>query len=89
MNTYKYRPYYQYNGPSVSQPLREKLSDEDQERNIKLFYEDVQSMFEDENAAFSIDSEGVVSVQTDIPKQECDDRIAKILVSPDLYGNKL
>ncbi|OUM73742.1 hypothetical protein AUC60_11770 [Pseudomonas caspiana] len=89
MNTYKYRPYYQYNGPSASNPLREMLTDDEQERSISLFYTDVLSRFEDDYAVISRDAEGVLSIQTLLPKQECDDRIAQLLTALDLYGIKL
>lgn len=30
MNTYSYKPYYKYDGPTANNPLREELSPEDQ-----------------------------------------------------------
>lgn len=88
MNTYKYAPYYNFNGPEPSNPLREELSKDDQERNIELFYTEVMSIFEDEKAVISIDANGVVSIQTDLNEKDCDKRIKAILNSLDLYAKK-
>ncbi|MNF41765.1 hypothetical protein D3C85_699040 [compost metagenome] len=88
MNTYKYAPYYEFKGPKASNPLREELSKDDQERNIELFYTDVLNIFEDEKAVISRDVNGVVSIQSDLIEKDCDERIKAILNSLDLYAKK-
>lgn len=88
MNTYKYAPYYEFNEPKASNPLREELSTDDQERNLELFYTDVLNIFEDENAVISRDANGVVSIQSDLIEKDCDERIKAILNSLDLYARK-
>ncbi|MEE4231988.1 hypothetical protein V2I85_10470 [Pseudomonas viridiflava] len=89
MNSFKYKPYYSYSGATASAPLREPLSDEEAQRNIELFYTDAINAFEDDDAVVTKDQDGVITVQTDLPKQECDRRIAQILTSLDLFGKKL
>ncbi|WP_033834146.1 hypothetical protein [Pseudomonas syringae] len=89
MNSFKYKPYYSYNGPTASDPLREPLSNEDEQRNIELFYTDAINAFEDDDAVVTKDQDGIITIQTDLPKQECDGRIAQILTSLDLLGRKL
>ena len=88
VNTYKYTPYYEFKGPEASNPLREQLSKDDQERNIELFYSDALNIFEDEEAVVSRDENGVVSIQSDLIEKVCDDRIKAILNSLDLYAKK-
>lgn len=89
MNTYRYKPYYHYNGPSIGDPLRERLTHDNEERNIELFYADVLSTFEADEAVITRDDEGVVSIQTYLPKQDCDARVAQLLINLDLFGSKL
>ncbi|WP_323158863.1 hypothetical protein [Pseudomonas viridiflava] len=89
MNSFKYKPYYQYNGPTADDPLKDQLSPEDQERNIVLFYTDVINAFEDGDAVVQRDKEGAISIQTHLSKKDCDERIAQILTSLDLLGRKL
>ncbi|MEE5131405.1 hypothetical protein V2J82_13225 [Pseudomonas alliivorans] len=89
MNIFRYKPYYQYNGPTPYDPLKEELSSEDQERNIALFYTDVINAFEDDDAVVQRDEEGAISIQTNLSKNECDKRIEQILTSLDLLGKKL
>jgi len=88
MNTYSYKPYYKYDGPKINDPLREELPLEDQQRNIDLFYTDIQNRFEDEEALISRTDDGVVSIQTSIPKQKCDEWVAEILTSLDLLCHR-
>lgn len=89
MNVFRYKPYYRYDSPSSANPLREELSPEDQERNINLFYEDVINTFEADDAAVSRDQQGIVTIETCLSKKQCDDQVAEILTSLDLYGHKL
>lgn len=89
MKTYKYKPYYEYNGPSRASPLREELSLDDQERNIAFFYTDVEEYFEDDiTASVSKEHDGTLVVTTLLEKKECDDIIAKILNNLDLFARR-
>lgn len=90
MNTYKYKPYYQYNGPTLGEPLKEKLSEEDQERNLRLICDDIKNAFaDDDEAVVTEDSDGIISITTSIARKECDDIVAGCLTGLDLYGHKL
>lgn len=81
MNIFKYEPYYKFFGPSLSDPIGEELSQEDQERNIGFFYDDVQNTFADDCAVVSKDSGGIVSIETTLSKDVCGRRVEKILIS--------
>lgn len=41
MPTFKYKPYYQYKGPTRTTPLREELSLDEAEKRIKCFFEEI------------------------------------------------
>ena len=90
MNTYKYMPYYQYNGPTIDNPLREELSLEDQERNKLFFYTDVENYFEDDSSASVYkEKDGTVVINTILPKEECDKIVADLLRALDLLAKKI
>ncbi|VVN12639.1 hypothetical protein PS664_03884 [Pseudomonas fluorescens] len=74
MNTYKYSSYYKCG------LIFEELSKEEQERNIGLFYTDVVNLFEDGDEIISMDDNGIVSIQTTLDENECDDMVAKVAI---------
>lgn len=87
MNTFTYKPYYKYDGPTHSNPLREELSPEEAEERVRCFFEDIVNYFE-ENIA--INKEGdIVSISGDIEQSDCDELVKKCLNSLDLFAHKL
>lgn len=95
MTLYQYEPYYSYNGPTLSEPLREELPPEEVERRLELFRKELPDYFIDLDAEleFSDNCEGktdyVVSITTDAKQDECDERVKRCLNSLDLFANKL
>ncbi|WP_397459075.1 hypothetical protein AB3464_04645 [Pseudomonas asplenii] len=88
MNTYKYTPYYSFNGPTASDPLREELSVEDQHRNLELFFTEVVNIFDDSETIISKEGGNTVIVETNVTEKECDERIKNVLNSLDLFAKK-
>lgn len=90
MPIFKYKPYYEYSGPTRSDPFRELLSEDQIEKNMCDFYEHLKYVFANTDAAFKNDGAGVVSITTEnISEQECDERMKKHLNSLDLFANKI
>lgn len=88
MSIFKYQPYYMYNGPTVSQPFREELSEEQVKFNIDQFFQDLGHFFMDVGAKFEAVGDGFVAITADITQDECDERVKRCLNSLDLYANK-
>lgn len=87
MPTFKYKPYYEYKGPTLSDPLREKLSPEDSLRNINYFFDGIDRYFE---GGYIIERVGdAVSITGEISEKDCDDRVKKCLNSLDLFAIKV
>ena len=90
MPIFKYKPYYEYSGPTRSDPFRELLSEDEVEQNMKYFYEHMEYAFAGTDAVFKTDDTGTVSIHTEIlSEQECDERMKKHLNSLDLFANKI
>lgn len=88
MSIYKYQPYYQYDGPSLSQPFREKLTPDEIAYNLECFFSDVDSYFEDDTAKFEKLSNNCIIITSDISESECDERVKNCLNDLDLYAHK-
>ena len=88
MSIFKYRPYYEWLGPSHADPLAEKLSDEDVERNIYLFFRDVENHFAEMGVKARQDGDLLV-VEGDLSQKESHDIVAKYLVSLSLLAEKI
>tara|TARA_R110000787_G_scaffold181039_1_gene293186 strand:+ start:113 stop:379 length:267 start_codon:yes stop_codon:yes gene_type:complete len=87
MSTFKYKPYYKYDGPTHSNPLREELSPKEAEERVRCFFEDIVHCFE-ENIA--INKEGdLVSISGDFKQADCDEVVKKCLNSLDLFAHKI
>ena len=76
MSTFKYKPYYKYDGPTSSNPLREELSLEQVEERLRCFFEDIIHYFEED---ITVDIEGdLVSISGDIKQSDCDDLVKNV-----------
>lgn len=89
MPTFKYRPYYFYNGPSLAEPFRQQLNEEVVLRNMGCFFTEVGVYFEDIGAQVEPLGGGVIGITTDASQVDCDERVKKCLNSLDLYAQKL
>lgn len=88
MPTYKYRPYYQFNGPTASNPFREEKTPEEVEQSLEFFYSELTNHFGDiPHQVHKFD--GIVSVTADIPEEKCDSLVANCLNDNDLYADKI
>ncbi|RUO27876.1 hypothetical protein CWE12_13140 [Aliidiomarina sedimenti] len=87
MSTFKYKPYYKFDGQTHSSPSREELSPEEAEERVRCFFEDIAHYFEDNIA---INKEGdLVSISGDIKQSDCDELVKKCLNSLDLFAHKI
>lgn len=89
MPTFKYRPYYQYNGPTRSQPFREELSDDEVQRNLDRFFNEVGSYFDNVEAQIDLPGDGVVEITAQATQADCDERVKRCLNSLDLFAQKI
>ena len=89
MPNYQYQPYYQYNGPTHSQPLRDELSPEEAGRRLDLFFAEIGSYFEDVGAVIEPVDTGIVSITAEVTQADCDARVKKCLNSLDLFARKI
>ncbi|MEH8019229.1 hypothetical protein MN202_18480 [Rheinheimera muenzenbergensis] len=87
MSTFKYKPFYKYDGPTHSNPLREELSPEETNERLRCFFEDIVHYF-DENIAVSKDGD-IVSISGDIKQSDCDGQVKKCLNSLDLFAKEV
>lgn len=88
MPVFKYRPYYCYNGPSILEPLREKLSVKEVQENIDCFFTDIKQYFDNDN--LEIKKEGdYLTVIGEINQDDCDKVIKKCLNNLDLFADKI
>lgn len=89
MSIYKYQPYYQYDGETLAQPFREKLTEKEIEYNTESFFSDIDRYFKDDMATFERVSKNCLEITTDISETECDERVKQCLNSLDLYAHKI
>lgn len=88
MPIYKYQPYYQYNGATLTQPFREELTQEEIEYSIESFFSDIDRYFDANTATFERLSENCLEITTDISETECNERVKHCLNNLDLYSHK-
>ena len=88
MPTYRYQPYYNYAGPSHSQPFREELSPEQVQDNLAFFFENLDSHFAGTDAVVSHDNAGTASIATTLSESQCDEIVKGLLNYLDLYAHK-
>jgi hypothetical protein len=89
MPLFKYLPYYKYNGPTSSQPLREELSEDEIKHNMSLFFDEIGSYFSDVGATIEPVGVGIIGITADISQDDCDARVKRCLNSLDLFANKV
>lgn len=89
MATYKYRPYYQFNGPSHSEPMREELPTKDIEQRLALFFSEIGTYFDDDTAQIEPTPDGIICVTTNLTSSHCDDQVKRCLNTLDLYARKI
>jgi len=89
MPLFKYQPYYQYNGPTRSEPFREELEKDEVDRNMNLFFKEIEMYFVDVVATVEKMSESIVGISSEITQEDCDARVKKCLNSLDLFANKI
>ena len=88
MPLFKYKPYYQYNGPTPSDPLRDELSQEEAEDRVRCFFEEIDRYFEEDSVAIKKEGD-LVSITSEINQKDCDEAVSKCLNSLDLFANKV
>lgn len=87
MPTFKYKPFYQYNGPTLKNPLREELSLGEAEKRIRCFFEEIEHYFEED---ITIKKEDDIALITgEIKQEDCDKAVRKCLNNLDLFANKV
>lgn len=84
-----YKPYYKYNGPTISQPFREELNADEVKKKIELFFNEISHYFTDVEATIAPLDNGVIGINSEISQDECDFRVKRCLNSLDLFANKL
>ncbi|WP_434026807.1 hypothetical protein [[Pseudomonas] boreopolis] len=89
MPLFKYQPYYQYNGPTLSQPFLEELSADEVKRNIGLFFDEIGSYFADVGATVEPIGGGFIGITADITQDDCDERVKRCLNNLDLFANRV
>ncbi|RYA22844.1 hypothetical protein CRU96_10765 [Malaciobacter halophilus] len=89
MAVFKYKPYYQYDGPTHSQPFRTELSLDNIQFNIEQFYSDLYNYFNDIEVNIEKEEDGFVSITADITQEDCDERVKNCLNSLDLFANRI
>ena len=87
MKTYSYRPYYQ--GPTLSNPMRDDLSIYEQEQKLEALYIDTNTHFEDIGCIVKRNSIGLISITTDMPEKDCHEIMKGLLISLDLRADIL
>lgn len=88
MSTFKYKPFYQYNGPTHSDPLRDELSPEEAEDRVRCFFEDIENSFEEGSVSIKKDGD-LVLISGELSQQKCDGAVKKLLNSLDLFAKKI
>jgi len=89
MSIYKYQLYYNYDGPTHSQPFREELTPDEVAYNLECVFSDIDRYFEDGTAEFEKISEKCIGITSDISETNCDERVIRCLNSLDLYAHKI
>jgi hypothetical protein len=95
MNRFVYRAYYQYNGPTSSEPFRSQKSEQEIIEALTRFPIELPHYLSDIEAIISSpepqpeSKSSYVTIQTNDNEITTDDAVKKCLNSLDLYGQKL
>jgi len=98
MNRFSYRVYYQYNGPTKSDPLRSRRTDEEIAYSLKRVGEELPYHISDKKAVVTNlapppDSQSTHSVHivvsTTLDEPTTDEAVKTCLGSLDLFGEKI
>ena len=95
MNRFAYRVYYEYNGPSHSDPFRSPKEAHEITEALRLFPTELPHYLTDQDATISDeptkrDSNSIiVVVVTTLDEAATDDSVKKCLNGLDLFGTKL
>ena len=88
MATYKYKPYYKYDGPTHSDPFREELDLEQQKENIEDFFSEIEHYFESD-VKFERRDDNYIWITSNISQEDCDGRVKRCLNSLDLFAHRI
>jgi hypothetical protein len=89
MSTYIYKPYYDYNGPTKSEPFRARKSADEQTQCFGNFHKELEHHFSDVEHEIRWSGRGEVSIAVAISEEECDARVKVCLNDNDLYAHKI
>ena len=87
MATYTFKPYYSYNGPTHSQPFRERLTDAEAQKNIAFFLENFESHFAGSDAVVVKDGDGSVVLTTSMSRDQVNAIVKGFLNYLDLFAD--
>lgn len=79
MPTFRYCPRYQFNGPSLTNPLLDELSEDEVQRNRRLLVDDLENHFHEIGCVVEASQAGIVSITGEISRHDCDDIVAGYL----------
>jgi hypothetical protein len=88
MPVFKYKPYYQYDGPTHSDPFREELSPEEADEHIESFFQEIEQYFDEDSVDLKMEGD-LISITGEINENDCDEVVKKCLNSLDLFANKV
>jgi hypothetical protein len=95
MNSFAYRVYYEYNGPSPSAPLRSRKNPHQISEALSNFPNELPHYLDDRDATFSnktIQKDAnsiIVTVATTLGEAKTDEAVKRCLNGLDLFGEKL
>ncbi|MBU0595051.1 MAG: hypothetical protein KKH74_15095 [Gammaproteobacteria bacterium] len=95
MNRFAYRVYYEYNGPSHSDPFRSPKNSDEISEALKHFPNELSHHLPDQDATVSYeptkgDSNSIkVTIETVLNEAKTDEAVRRCLKGLDLFGTKL
>lgn len=95
MNRFTYRVYYQYNGPSHSNPFRSPKNAHEISEALRVFPNELPHYLSDQEAAVSDEATKkdansiIVFVETALDETATDEAVKRCLNGLDLFGEKL
>lgn len=95
MNRFSYRVYYEYNGPSRSNPFRSRKDPHEITEAVRKFPNDLLHFLSDQGGTVSVAPDKmdvnsiIVSVVTTLDETSTDEDVKRCLNAFDLFGEKL